>query len=65
MKALWNKLRERGDALKDEEGAVTVDFVVLTAALATLGLVVFSVIVQPGLHDAASDVYRELTRTWN
>ena len=50
--------------LTEEEGTVTVDFVVLTAALATLGLVVFSVI-ETGLVEVSSDISNELTRTWN
>ena len=51
-------------SLKKEDGTVTVDFVVLTAALATLGLVVFSV-VETGLVEVSSEISNDLTRTWN
>jgi len=50
--------------LETEDGTVTVDFVVLTAALATLGLVAFSVI-RPGVHDLSSDISDELTGILN
>ena len=49
--------------LHQEDGAVTVDFVVLTAALATLGLVVLAV-VNTGVYEAASDIGAEFTRSW-
>lgn len=41
--------------LNDEEGAVTVDFVVLVAAICTLGLVVV-VIISSGAVDLANDI---------
>ena len=41
--------------LNDEEGAVTVDFVVLVAAICTLGLVVV-VIISTGAVDLANDI---------
>ena len=44
---------------KDEDGAVTVDWVVLTAALVGLGLAVIAAI-GPGLRNAASNINAEL-----
>ena len=40
---------------KDEDGAVTVDWVVLTGAIVTLGLLVMST-VKPGITGAASTI---------
>lgn len=45
---------------KDESGAVTVDWVVLTAALVGIALVVVSTI-QTGIEDASSDIRNQLT----
>ena len=45
--------------LKDESGAVTVDWVVLTAALVGLGLAVISV-VSTGLEDLSGDIQAQL-----
>ena len=45
--------------LKDETGAVTVDWVVLTAAVVTLGLVVFN-FVAPAVSDLAEDIGNEV-----
>jgi Flp pilus assembly pilin Flp len=45
--------------LKDEAGAVTVDWVVLTAAVVGLGLVVFTYI-QPAISTLASDIGAEV-----
>lgn len=45
--------------LKDEAGAVTVDWVVLTAAVVGLGLVVFTYI-QPAISQLASDIGNEV-----
>jgi Flp pilus assembly pilin Flp len=45
--------------LKDEAGAVTVDWVVLTAAVVGLGLVVFT-FVQPAISTLASDIGKEV-----
>lgn len=45
---------------KDEDGAVTVDWVVLTAALVGLGILVLSV-VRGGLEDLSSDIATELS----
>jgi Flp pilus assembly pilin Flp len=45
--------------LKDEAGAVTVDWVVLTAAVVTLGLVVFNFIA-PAVSALASDIGDEV-----
>jgi Flp pilus assembly pilin Flp len=46
--------------LKDEAGAVTVDWVVLTAAVVGLGLVVFT-FVQPAISNLASDIGSEIS----
>jgi Flp pilus assembly pilin Flp len=40
---------------KDEDGAVTVDWVVLTAAIVGLGLLVFQTI-RPGIQNAANAI---------
>jgi Flp pilus assembly pilin Flp len=45
--------------LNDETGAVTVDWVVLTAAVVTLGLVVFNFIA-PAVSTLASDIGSEI-----
>ena len=45
--------------LNDETGAVTVDWVVLTAAVVGLGLVVFT-FVQPAISQLASDIGAEI-----
>jgi len=45
--------------LKDEAGAVTVDWVVLTAAVVGLGLVVFSVI-QPAVSNLGTAIGAEI-----
>jgi Flp pilus assembly pilin Flp len=45
--------------LNDETGAVTVDWVVLTAAVVTLGLVVFNFIA-PAVSDLASNIEVEI-----
>ena len=45
---------------KDESGAVTVDWVVLTAAIVGLGLAVIAA-VAPGATDLASDISGNLT----
>lgn len=46
--------------LNDETGAVTVDWVVLTAAIVGLGLVVFT-FVQPAIRNLASDIGAEVS----
>jgi Flp pilus assembly pilin Flp len=46
--------------LNDETGAVTVDWVVLTAAVVGLGLVVFT-FVQPAISNLASDIGSEIS----
>jgi Flp pilus assembly pilin Flp len=46
--------------LNDETGAVTVDWVVLTAAVVTLGLVVFTFIA-PAVSELASEIGSEVT----
>jgi Flp pilus assembly pilin Flp len=46
--------------LNDETGAVTVDWVVLTAAVVGLGLVVFT-FVQPAISNLASDIGQEIS----
>jgi Flp pilus assembly pilin Flp len=45
--------------LKDEAGAVTVDWVVLTAAVVGLGMVIFSVI-QPAVSTLATEIGLEI-----
>ncbi len=45
--------------LKDEAGAVTVDWVVLTAAIVGLGLIVFT-FVRPAVSNLASGIGTEL-----
>jgi hypothetical protein len=45
--------------LNDETGAVTVDWVVLTAAVVGLGLVVFTFI-QPAISGLAGDIATEI-----
>ena len=47
---------------KDEDGAVTVDWVVLTAAIVGLGLIVISA-VRPGVTGLAGNISDELL-TW-
>ena len=47
--------------LKDEAGAVTVDWVVLTAAVVGLGLVVM-VYIQPAVSGLASDIADEIDK---
>jgi Flp pilus assembly pilin Flp len=47
---------------KDEDGAVTVDWVVLTAALVLVGGVVVSAI-RGGMEDLASDINTQLSAT--
>ena len=44
---------------RDEDGAVTVDFVVLTAAIVVLGLAVGGAI-SSGAEDLANDIEKEL-----
>ena len=46
---------------RDENGAVTVDWVVLTAAIVGIGLIVLQII-RGGVYNAASDIYSELTQ---
>lgn len=48
--------------LSDESGAVTVDWVVLTAAIVGLGLAVMSV-VSGGVEDLSGDISNALTET--
>ena len=50
--------------VEDEDGAVTVDWVVLTAAIVGIGLVVLNII-RGGVYDAASDIYNALTNAIN
>lgn len=45
---------------EDESGAVTVDWVVLTAALVGIALVVIRT-VQVGIEEASTDIMNELT----
>ncbi|NNU81240.1 hypothetical protein HMH01_12415 [Halovulum dunhuangense] len=46
--------------VKDEDGAVTVDWVVLTAAIVGIGLIVLQLI-RGGIYDAASAISASLT----
>ncbi|MBU2889034.1 Flp family type IVb pilin [Celeribacter halophilus] len=48
--------------IRDEDGAVTVDWVVLTAAIVGLGVAVLTT-VSGGLQDLAGDISSELTKT--
>jgi Flp pilus assembly pilin Flp len=48
--------------VRDEDGAVTVDWVVLTAAVVGLGLAVLST-VRAGATDLAADIGAELSGT--
>jgi Flp pilus assembly pilin Flp len=50
--------------LKDEAGAVTVDWVVLTAAIVGLGLLVFS-FVRPAVSNLAEGIGTELGNAQN
>jgi len=50
--------------LKDEDGAVTVDWVVLTAAIVGIGLIVLQII-RGGIIEAASAIRNELTDAIN
>lgn len=47
--------------LKDESGAVTVDWVVLTAAVVGLGLIVFNAI-RPAVSTLATDIGAEIDK---
>ncbi len=49
---------------KDEDGAVTVDWVVLTAAIVGIALAVIAVI-RGGLNDAANDINTALSGAVN
>jgi Flp pilus assembly pilin Flp len=48
--------------LNDETGAVTVDWVVLTAAVVGLGLVVFTLI-RPAVGNLAQDIADEISES--
>mgnify|MGYP001795895529 CR=1 FL=1 len=50
----------KNTAVEDEDGAVTVDWVVLTAAIVGISVVLLSFI-REGINDAASAIYEELT----
>lgn len=50
--------------LKDDSGAVTVDWVVLTAAIVGLGLLVFTFI-RPAVSNLASGIGTELGKAQN
>ncbi|MGL4234722.1 Flp family type IVb pilin [Tabrizicola sp.] len=52
-------MRNFSDFLKDDSGAVTVDWVVLTAAIVGLGLIVFLAI-RPAVSDLASSIAHTL-----
>ena len=56
MKSLkFFRLRRSSDFRADEEAAVTVDWVVLTAAVIVFGLLVWNII-ESGVVEAASDI---------
>lgn len=54
---IFNRIRR---ALSDDDGAVTVDWVVLTAAIVSIGLITISVI-RGGVYELASDIYTSIT----
>lgn len=56
----WLVSRENGG----ESGAVTVDWVVLTAAIVTIGAAVIA-IVSPGLSDATDQIYTGIVDAGN
>lgn len=47
--------------VEDEDGAVTVDWVVLTAAIVGIAVAVLALI-RNGINEAATDIYNELTK---
>lgn len=49
---------------KDESGAVTVDWVVLTAALVGIALVVVNTI-RGGINEASTDINNQLTSAYS
>lgn len=53
-----------GTFVEDEDGAVTVDWVVLTAAIVSIGLIVLNII-RGGVYAAASDIYSAVTNSTN
>jgi hypothetical protein len=55
---LFDRIKNFG---KDEDGAVTVDWVVLTAALVGLGIAVLAA-VETGLADLSGDISSELQK---
>ena len=50
--------------LKDEAGAVTVDWVVLTAAVVGLGLVIFAVL-SPAVNNLTNDIAATMDKAGN
>ena len=57
-----NILKLKKAFVKDEDGAVTVDWVVLTAALVLVGGVVVTA-VRGGMEDLADDINNQLSST--
>ncbi len=55
-----DKLKLKKGFVRDEDGAVTVDWVVLTAALVGIAILVLS-IVSGGINSAASDINTRLS----
>ena len=53
------EMKSLREFIKDEDGAITVDFVVLTAAIVTLGLVV-GVTISNGAEGLANDIENRL-----
>ena len=61
MNKLRMRLRTSAETFsEDESGAVTVDWVVLTAALVGIALTLVSTI-RAGINEAATDIRNELT----
>ena len=50
--------------LKDEAGAVTVDWVVLTAAVVGLGLVIFAIL-SPAVNNLTNDISNTMANAGN
>jgi Flp pilus assembly pilin Flp len=61
FKLQWKKAANQFS--EDESGAVTVDWVVLTAALVGIGLTVISTI-RGGINNAATDIRNQLSSAY-
>ncbi len=60
MRVRLNSLRR---FLRDEEGAITVDWVVLTAALVGLVLTIFTILTREVYENAAQDIANTITES--